>query len=208
MWPVFIGWINVFKTSPRLSRDVFRTLKTDCQICVFICPDKLLQGKKFPWKNVKFDFFSENGGGGGFFEFLGKKRNFGRKLSGELSERYSKFPEGLFEERDVFPKTFQIKKCFQTFSKISIFVVFWHVYVKIVPVSRWTCWGNFSLNKYLFRVCFRFWAEYCRTLTLTLQPIVKIAFYLYRLSFSWIFFCLEKDKQLDNFFRKWSGSSS
>ena len=161
--------------------------------------------KKLFLEKCKFDFFSENGGGGGIFEFLGKKLCFGGKLSGELSERDSNFPEGLFEERHVFPKAFPLIKSFQTFSKVSIFVVFSHVYQKGVPVSRWTYWGNFSVIKQLFTVCFRIWAEYCRTLRITLQPIVKIAFYLSRLIFSWRIFYVEIYLQLDIFFRKSSG---
>ena len=155
MWPVFIGWINVFKTSPRLSRDVFRTLKTDCQICVFICPDKLLREKIFSWKNVQFGKVCQNGGRGGreiFFWVLWKKRSFGRKLSGELSEGESTFPDGLFEERHVFPKTFAINKSFQTFSTVS---VFWHVFQKSIPVSKWTFWGIFFFKKYLFAIFFQ-----------------------------------------------------
>ena len=67
------------------------------------------------------------GGGRGvgfFFRILWKKRIFGGKTSGELSERDSTFPEGLFEERNVFPKTFPINKSFQTFSIILFFCRF------------------------------------------------------------------------------------
>ena len=112
MWPVFIGWINVFKTSPRLSRDVFRTLKTDCKICVFICPDKLLQGKKFPWKNVKFDFFSENGGGGGIFWIFRKKTDFWRKIVRRVIRTVLKVSRGTFWGERCFSENFSNKEMF------------------------------------------------------------------------------------------------
>ena len=106
----FFGWINVFKNFSRHSADVFWTSKADYQNFVFICPYRLLQEKRFSWKNFQFDNIFQNGGRGGresFFWVLWKKRNFGVKLSGGWSERDSTLPEGLFEERRVFPKNFQ-----------------------------------------------------------------------------------------------------
>ena len=50
----------------------------------------------------------------------------------------------------------------------------------------------------------RNWAKICRTLTTTLQPTVKNAFYQSRTNFLWRFFYLESYKQLDNLFRKLS----
>ena len=70
--------------------------------------------KNFSWKNFipgkmfsLIVFFRATAGLGGGFTILWIKRFFGGKLSGELSERDSTFPEGLLEERRVFPKNFQ-----------------------------------------------------------------------------------------------------
>ena len=79
-------------------------------------------------------FFSERGRGGrDFFRNLWKKRSFGGKLSGGLSESDSTLPEGLFEERHVFPKFFPIKKSFQTFSIILVFCRFFEGLSKRPP---------------------------------------------------------------------------
>ena len=68
----------------------------------------------FSWKKYfsgtmfSMMFFFQKGGQGGveFFRSLWKNWTFGGKLSGELSERDSTFPELLFEVRHVFPKNF------------------------------------------------------------------------------------------------------
>ena len=115
----FFGWINVFKNFSRHSADVFWTLKTNCQNCVFVCPYKFLQEKNFPGEMFTLIVFLRKGAGGkSFCRNLWKKRSFGGKWSGLLSERDSTLPEGLFEGRHLFPKFFPIKKSFQTFSII------------------------------------------------------------------------------------------
>ena len=80
-------------------------------------------------------FFLRKGAGGEevFFRNLWKKRSSGGKLSGGLSESDSTLPEGLFEERHVFPKFFPIKKSFQTFSIILVFRRFFEVLSKRPP---------------------------------------------------------------------------
>ena len=92
----------------------------------------------FSWKNftpgkmLKLIVFFRTGagvGGGvglGFRNFV-EKRFFGGKLSGELSERDSTFPEWLFEERRVFPKNFQwilFSNVQHNFSFLSFFGMF------------------------------------------------------------------------------------
>ena len=121
-----------------------------------------------------------------FFKSFVKKKNFQRKF----------VSRGIRTGLYAFRGTFQF------------FVFFWYVYQKasLCPdelIEEVFLWTN-SCLRFLFRI----WAEYCRTLGTTLQPIVKIASYLYRLIFSWIFFYLEIYKQLDNFFRKPSNFSS
>ena len=86
--------------------------------------------KDFPGKKFSLITFFRMGGGVGerFFWILWKKWTFGGKLSGGWSERDSTLPEGLFEERHIYPKTFPINKSFQTFTIILLFVVFWQIY--------------------------------------------------------------------------------
>ena len=77
-------------------------------------------------------FFRPGAGGGAravgeFFRILWKKGTFGGKMSGELSERDSTFPERLFEGRRVFPKNFHwitSSNIQPSFSFLSFFVMF------------------------------------------------------------------------------------
>ena len=112
----FFVWINVCKTFSRPSADVFWTLKTDCQNCVFICPDKLLREKNFPGTGKMLNLMNvfQNGGRGrSFFGIWWKKWTFGGKLLGELTERDSTAPDGLSEERHVLAKIIPKNKLFQ-----------------------------------------------------------------------------------------------
>ena len=92
-------------------------------------------GKKIPGKMFSLIILFRMGGGG-VWTFLKKfveKTDFWRKLSAELSERDSTLPEGLFEERHVFPKTFPINTTFQTISIILVFLRFFEFLSKRCP---------------------------------------------------------------------------
>ena len=98
----FFVWINVFKTFSRHSGDVFWNLKADCQNCVFVCPVKLLQEKFYSRKNVQFDSFFQNRGGGqgrrgSFPDFCGKTElDFRRKNCQESCQNGNQLFQSYF----------------------------------------------------------------------------------------------------------------
>ena len=91
---------------------------------------------------------------------------------------------------------------------LFVFCLFLVCLSKGVPVSRWTYWGNFSLNKQLFTVFFqnlsRILSYFDQNTSIDCQHCVLSV----KVNFLWRFFYLENYKQLDIFFRKSSGLSS
>ena len=69
-----------------------RKISTDCQKCVFTCPEKHLQEKNFLEKNKDFDKIPDNERSF-FWIFYWEKWIFGRELSAQLSRLECK-PEG------------------------------------------------------------------------------------------------------------------
>ena len=104
------------------------------KLCVYLSI-KASPGKKIPGKLFSLIILFRMGVGGGwtFLKKFMEKTDFWRKLSAELSERDSTLPEGLFEERHVFPKTFPINTTFQTFSIILVFCRFFEGLSKRPP---------------------------------------------------------------------------
>ena len=143
---IFLGkrsffWLNqclVFKTFSLLldTRQMFFEFwKQTLKIVSLSGHISFSRKKTFLEKKSLWYFFSERGRGGKFFfRNLWKKRSFGGKLSGGLSERDSTLPEGLFEERHVFPKNFPIKKIFSNIQHNFSFLSFFWRFIKKVSL--------------------------------------------------------------------------
>ena len=106
-------------------------------------------------------------------------------MSAEFSERDSPLSEGLFVFFSFSFPSISIRN-----ASLCLDEIFEETFLNTVFFFL----RNFQRN----------WAEICRTLTTTLQPTVKNAFYQSRTNFLWRFFYLESYKQLDNLFRKLS----
>ena len=159
--------------------------------------------KIFSWKTVQFGNVFQNGGRGGRESFcwnLWKKRIFGRKLSGALSERDSTFPELLFEVRCVFPKNILEIIFFQTFSIVLVFCRFLTYLSEIRPCVQMKVLRKVFKREDVYEILsereqkfFVLWQQHFNRLS-------KMGFICLEQFFHGDFFCLEDYKQLNNFF--------
>ena len=171
---------NFFQTLGGFFLDFGKKTSTDCQNCIFICPEKHLQEKKFSWEKTKSFIKVQTSSGAFFKKNWWKKLFFGGKLSAQLSKLDSTLPEGRFGEKYVSRKKNQLKKYLFILSGnlVSFIEIVCHVYQKRFTAYRWRFWEkSFFRTKIFLRNFFRTYAENCRTLAMNLLSIIKSAFH-------------------------------
>ena len=106
-------WKIVFKNFVQRLGGCFldfgKKISTDCQKCIFICPENHLQEKVFPEKKKPFVKFLDIERSFPW-NFWWKKWIFVREVSAQLSRLNSRLPEGHFGEQYVSRKKINSKK--------------------------------------------------------------------------------------------------
>ena len=196
----FSAWMNSSKLFPDFQQTSFEFWKQIGKIVILSV--RITFFRKFVCKKIQFDNFLQNSVGF-FLEFWKELTTFSGKLSGRLSERVSTFPEVLFEERHVFPKTFPRNKSFQTFSIILVFCSFLACLSKRRPCVQMTLLGNISFEQI---IVYEFFSGFVQNFVVLWKQhfnrLSKMRFICLDYFFHGDFFCLEDYKQLDRFYRK------
>ena len=174
-------WMIVFKkffqTLGGCFLDFGKKTSTDCQNCIFICPEKHLQEKKISWKKTNSFIKFQTSSGVVFEKNLVKEKIFWQKNISTVVKT------GLYASRGTFWGKYVSRKkvnCFCTLSGIllSCVALVWHVYQKRFIVYRWRFWEkSFFWTKKFLRNFFRTYEENCRTLAMKLLSIIKSAFH-------------------------------
>ena len=181
-------WMIVFKMYFSVVGWMFsgRWLKTstDCQNCIFICPEKHLQEKKISWKKTN-SFINFQTSSGGFFKKIWWKYTTLAKIYQHSCHKWI-----LHFQRDIlgqkrFPKKDHLQKLFLYFEgNFSFFYrtclaclskTFHRLQMKVLRKVIFS-------NKKLFTEFFQN-VERCRSLAMNLLRIVKNAFQLSRGTF-------------------------
>ena len=101
---------NFFQTLGGFFLDFGKKTSTDCQNCIFICPEKHLQEKKFSWEKTKSFIKVQTSSGAFLKKKLVKKIIFWRKIISTVVKTGLYASRGTFRGKICFPKKKSIKK--------------------------------------------------------------------------------------------------